>query len=137
GAGRSLVCFYSHEGLKMKITAFVGGFGHPSSTTELATLIASRVTERTGAPVELFELRDVAPHLAHATLLGFPDPELQTALQAVESSDLLIAASATFRGTYAGLFKAFFDLVDPVAMEGKTVALAATGGSPRHQLMIE
>lgn len=121
----------------MKITAFVGGFGFPSSTTELTGLIASRVSERTGAPVGTIELRDVAGHLADATTLGFPDPALQGALEEVEQADLLIATTATFRGSYAGLFKAFFDLVDPVAMHDKPVLLGATGGSVRHQLVID
>ncbi len=121
----------------MKITAFVGGFGFPSSTTELTELIASAVSERAGAEVEFVQLRDVAGYLADATILGFPDPALQEALGKVEKSDLLIASTATFRGSYSGLFKAFFDLVDPVAMHGKPVILGATGGSLRHQLVID
>lgn len=121
----------------MKITAFVGGFGFPSSTTELTRLIADHVTEAMGVEVQFIELRDVAEHLAQATTLGFPDPMLQQALDDVAEADLLIAATATFRGAYAGLFKAFFDLVDPVAMHDKPVILAATGGSVRHQLVVD
>lgn len=121
----------------MKITAFVGGFGYPSSTLELTGLLARRLTERTGAAVEILELRDIAGHLAEATTLGFPDTVLQEALEKVEESDLLIATSATFRGSYAGLFKAFFDLVDPVAMKDKPVVVGATGGSVRHSLVID
>src|SRR5690625_1713739 len=96
----------------MKITAFIGGFGFPSSTTELTRLLARHLTERMGAEVQFIELRDVASHLADATTLGFPAPALAEALEAVESADLLLATTATFRGSYAGLFKAFFDLVD-------------------------
>lgn len=121
----------------MKITAFVGGFGYPSSTTELTRLIGKHLADRTGVEVEIIELRDVAGHLADATTLGFPDAVLQEALDKVERADLLIATSATFRGSYAGLFKAFFDLVDPVAMADKPVILGATGGSARHQLVID
>lgn len=121
----------------MKITAFVGGFGYPSSTSELTALLGRHLTERTGVEVETIELRDVASYLADATTLGFPDPALEQALDQVASADLLIATSATFRGSYAGLFKAFFDLVDPVAMSGKPVVLGATGGSARHQLVID
>src|SRR5699024_9091746 len=85
----------------------------PSSTTELTRLLARYLTERTGAEVQFIELRDVASHLADATTLGFPAPTLADALEAVESADLLIAPSATFRGSYAGLRKACFDLVRP------------------------
>lgn len=121
----------------MKITAFTGGFGFPSSTGELSKLISDRVTERLGAPVNQIELRDVATYLPDATILGFPEPALQDALDQVAQADLLIATTATFRASYSGLFKAFFDLVDPVAMHGKPVILGATGGSVRHQLAID
>src|SRR5699024_5019587 len=58
-------------------------------------------------------------------------------LAAIERADLVIAASPVFRGSYTGMFKALWDLVDPVAMRGKPVVLGATGGSRRHQLMID
>src|SRR5699024_12541573 len=115
----------------MKITAFVGGFGFPSSTTELTRLLARHLTERTGAEVQFMELRDVASHLAAATTLGFPAPTLADALEAVESADLLIATSATFRGSYAWLFKAFFELVVPVARPAKPDVRGATCGCGR------
>lgn len=121
----------------MKITAFVGGFGFPSTTTELTELIAEQLTSHTGDPVQIIHLRDVAAHLPEATMLGFPDPALRAALDAVEEADILIATTATFRGAYAGLFKAFFDLVDPIAMHAKPVVLGATGGTVRHQLVID
>lgn len=121
----------------MKVTAFIGGFGYPSSTRELAELITSAIGEETAAEVTFIELRDIAPYLADATMLGFPSVELQEALDEVANADLVVAASAVFRGSYSGLFKAFFDLVDPVAMHGKTIILAATGGSFRHQLVID
>src|SRR5690625_6810935 len=121
----------------MKITAFIGGFGFPSSTPPLPRLLARPLPGRMGAEVQFIELRDVASHLADATTLGFPAPALAEALEAVESADLLLATTATFRGSYAGLFKAFFDLVDPVAMHGKPVVLGDTGGSVRHHLVID
>jgi FMN reductase len=61
----------------------------------------------------------------------------QAAVRAVETADVVIAASPVFRGSYTGLFKHFFDLVDQYALANKPVILAATGGSERHALMIE
>jgi FMN reductase len=49
----------------------------------------------------------------------------------VPSSTRLLSAS------YSGLFKSFFDLIDPDALTGKPVLLAATGGTARHSLMLE
>src|SRR5699024_12530343 len=55
----------------MKITAFIGGFGFPSSTTELTGLIARAVTERTGAPVQAVDLRDGRGDLPTPAMSGF------------------------------------------------------------------
>jgi FMN reductase len=42
-----------------------------------------------------------------------------------------------YKGAYTGLFKHAFDLVDPRALVGKPVLLTATGGGPRHALVVE
>lgn len=119
------------------IVAISGGFGFPSTTTALTDLIANEAEQREGVDVTRIELRDLVADLPDATLLGLPSERLDRALRAVEQADLVIAATPVFRGSYAGLFKAFWDLVDPVAMRGKAVILGATGGSGRHQLVID
>lgn len=119
------------------IVALSGGLGFPSTTTALTDLVGARLTERTGEPVTTIEIRDLASEIVDATLLGLPGPRLDAALRAVEQADVVVTATPVFRGSYAGLYKAFWDLVDPVAMRGKTVVLGATGGSTRHQLMID
>ena len=53
-------------------------------------------------------------------------PEVDAVLQQAESADLLIAATPVFRGSYTGLFKHFFDLVDQYALANTPVLLAAT-----------
>ncbi|RZK91895.1 MAG: FMN reductase, partial [Methylobacterium sp.] len=42
-----------------------------------------------------------------------------------------------YKGAYTGLFKHLFDFVDPAALVGKPVILSATGGGPRHALVVE
>ncbi|UYM04210.1 NAD(P)H-dependent oxidoreductase [Solicola gregarius] len=63
--------------------------------------------------------------------------DVEDALRRVEQADLLIAATPVFRGSYAGLFKHFFDLVDQYALANKPVLLAATGGGEHHALVLE
>jgi FMN reductase len=48
-----------------------------------------------------------------------------------------VVGSPTFKGSYTGLFKHFFDLLDPNSLKGKPVILAATGGGERHSLVVE
>ncbi|WP_277051122.1 NAD(P)H-dependent oxidoreductase [Ruania albidiflava] len=64
-------------------------------------------------------------------------PEVDAVLQQAESADLLIAATPVFRGSYTGLFKHFFDLVDQYALANTPVLLAATGGGEHHALVLE
>jgi FMN reductase len=49
----------------------------------------------------------------------------------------LIAAVPVYRGSYPGLFKHFFDLIDQYALANKLVLLAATGGGDHHALVLE
>src|SRR6185437_3471411 len=54
-----------------------------------------------------------------------------------EQADLLIAATPVFRGSYPGMFKHFFDLIDQYALANKLVLLVATGGTERHALALD
>jgi FMN reductase len=64
-------------------------------------------------------------------------PEIEDALRRAEEADLLIAATPVFRGSYTGMFKHFFDLIDQYALANKPVFLAATGGGDHHALVLE
>ncbi|WP_370934497.1 NAD(P)H-dependent oxidoreductase [Amycolatopsis sp. cg13] len=67
---------------------------------------------------------------------GVP-PDVEAALRSAEGADLLIAATPVFRGSYPGMFKQFFDLVDQYALVDKPVLLTATGGGDHHALVLE
>lgn len=64
-------------------------------------------------------------------------PDIEEVLRQVEDADVLIAATPVFRGSYSGLFKHFFDLVDQYALTNTPVFLAATGGGEHHALVLE
>ncbi|GEO96137.1 FMN reductase [Kocuria turfanensis] len=116
------------------------GMSDASSTR----LLADRLTEATRdalgpAPVRItrVDLRPLAHAITDHLLTGFPAPDLREALEAVSGADALIAATPTFKASYAGLFKSFFDLVEDDALEGLPVLVAATGGTARHSLMLD
>jgi FMN reductase len=64
-------------------------------------------------------------------------PDVEGALRLAENADLLVAAAPVFRGSYPGMFKHFFDLVDQYALVNTPVLLAATAGGERHALVLE
>ena len=52
-------------------------------------------------------------------------------------ADALIAVTPVFSASYSGLFKSFFDVLEPGTLEGKPVLIAATAGTARHSLVLE
>ncbi|GGT20521.1 FMN reductase [Streptomyces purpureus] len=126
----------------LKLVAVSAGLSRPSSTRLLADRLAKateeRLTER-GRPVEVqvVELRDLAVDIAKHLVSGFPSPALGSAIDAVTRADGVIAVTPVFTASYSGLFKSFFDLIDPDALSGSPVLLAATGGTARHSLALD
>jgi FMN reductase len=121
------------------ITAVSAGLGSPSASTLLATRL-SQVSERalaTASGTRVIELRDHAKDITNALLTGVPSASLGEAIEQVTSASGLIAVTPVFNASYSGLFKMFFDILDPDALTGKPVLVAATGNSPRHSLVIE
>ncbi|MFD4835470.1 FMN reductase [Streptomyces uncialis] len=121
----------------LRVVAVVGTLSAPSRTTALVELILATLAARTAVDTRLIELHTLGPAFTGATDREQVDDEVADALRAVEEADLVIAATPVFRGSYTGLFKHFFDLVDQYGLAAKPVLLAATGGSDRHALVIE
>jgi FMN reductase len=125
-----------------RIAVVTAGVAVPSSTRLLADRLAAAVTAelvRRGEQVEVdvVELRPLAHALADNVLTGFANPELQAALDRVLAADGFIAVTPIFRGSYSGLFKMFFDVLEPGQLAGRPVLLGATAGTARHSLALE
>jgi FMN reductase len=119
-----------------------GGLSQPSTTRLLADQLADAVRRelgKHGGRVEVInlELRELAHDITNNLLTGFPSVALQSAVEAVSSADALIAVTPVFSASYSGLFKSFFDVLDPSALVGTPVLMAATGGSARHSLVLD
>ncbi|MFG3034291.1 CE1759 family FMN reductase [Streptomyces sp. NPDC048253] len=127
----------------MRLVVVSAGLSVPSSTRLLADRLSAATVGRAAAgadvdvEVEVVELRDLAVEIAHNFTNGFPGRKLAAALAAVTAADGLIVVTPVFSASYSGLFKSFFDVIDPDALAGKPVLIAATGGSARHSLVLE
>lgn len=114
------------------------------SESSSSQLLGSRLSEATvdaikGQEVEVTEisLRELAHDITNAMLTGFPAGALAKAIDTMLSADGVIAITPTYKASMSGLFKSFFDITDEGALIGKPILLGATGGSPRHSLMID
>ncbi|OUM39644.1 FMN reductase [Arthrobacter sedimenti] len=125
-----------------KVTVVTAGLGVPSSSRMLADLLSDALKAElslsgSDATIDVLELRDHAVDIAHHLVSGFAPPALAAAIRNVTDADALIVVSPVFSGSYSGLFKSFFDVIDSTALEGMPVLLGATGGSARHALVLE
>ncbi|GLU45729.1 FMN reductase [Nocardiopsis ansamitocini] len=125
-----------------RVVVVTAGLSTPSSTRLLADRLAAsavRSLREQGhqATVETVELRDHARDLADRMLTGFASPGLAEVVDGIADADGVIAVTPIFNASYSGLFKTFFDAVEPDALTDTPVLIAATGGTARHSLALE
>lgn len=124
------------------IAVISAGLSQPSTTRRLADQLAAaarRESAHRGQQVQTvtIELRERAHDITNNLLTGFAPPALQHAIDQVTAADAIIAVTPVFSASYSGLFKSFFDVLDPQSLVGTPVLMAATGGSARHSLVLD
>ncbi len=129
-------------GHRKRIVVVSAGLSVPSSTRLLAEMLGEatvKAVQARGEEAELrvIELRTLAHQLADNLLTGFGGKELTDAIEAVHRADGVIAVTPVFSASYSGLFKTFFDVMEPGLLDGKPIVAAATAGTARHSLVIE
>ncbi|RAX45104.1 NADPH-dependent FMN reductase [Arthrobacter sp. AQ5-06] len=125
-----------------RIAVLSAGLGVPSTSRLLADQLAAAAEHRLAdagfeVTVEVVELRDLAVDIAHNFVTGYAAPRLADVIAGVDASDGIIAVTPVFSASYSGLFKSFIDVLDPKSLDGKAVLLGATGGTDRHQMVLE
>jgi FMN reductase len=118
----------------MKMAVVVGNPKAGSRTLRVANAVADLLAERLGHISErmVIDLADVATQLFDPA-----SPEVNDLLNAVASSHLIIVASPTFKATYTGLLKSFFDRYDSNALAPAVAVGVMTGAAPIHALAPE
>ncbi|TKT76250.1 FMN reductase [Aquamicrobium sp. LC103] len=119
------------------VVAISGSVNRPSKSRALAEAVASAALDRIDMRLSVFDLIDAGPGLGAAFGRDALSPDASAVVDAIESADALIAISPVYKGSYTGLFKHLFDLVDPASLLNKPVVVGATGGGHRHGLVVE
>jgi FMN reductase len=108
-----------------------------SKTGALAELITTRLGELVPISVRHVNVYRLGAGFTGSSSRADVPPDIEAELRAVEQADVVVAATPVFRGSYSGMFKHLFDMIDQYALANTLVILAATGGSDRHALVIE
>lgn len=120
-----------------KLIGIAGSFNRPSKTYALVQNVVERATQRYRFKSRTYDLHDVGPSLGRARWRKELDEQARDVIDAIVASDALVVGAPTYKGSYPGLFKHLFDLIDPHELRAKPIIITATGGGERHALMVE
>ena len=114
----------------MGTIAVVGNPKPRSRTRAAAELVVERLT---GAPPDVVvDVIDLG-----AGLLGWGDPAVGAAVEALKAADVAVVASPTYKATYTGLLKLFLDQVGTGDLAGVVAVPLMLGGGLTHHLAPE
>lgn len=129
--------------MSRRLVVVSAGLADPSSTRLLADQLTDAVRAQVSArgedvAVDVIEVRELAHDLATMmTSGGMPTQALSRVRDLVSGADAMIAVTPVFSASYSGLFKMFFDALDPDALNGMPVLIGATAGTARHSLVLD
>jgi FMN reductase len=118
----------------MRIAVVVGNPKAQSRTLIAATAVAERIAADLPGEAEILtvDLAEVA-----GRLFDWGDQTVADLNAAVAGSDVLVAASPTYKATYTGLLKAFLDRYGNNGLAGVTAVALMVGAAPIHALAPE
>lgn len=125
-----------------RLAVISGGLSEESSTHRLAQLLSDAVVESAREQggevvVERIDLRALAHDITTASLTGFAPPALADAYEVLGAADAVVAVTPTYKASFTGLFKSFWDATADGVLSGVPVIVGATGGSTRHSLVTD
>jgi FMN reductase len=116
--------------MAIRVVGFCGNTQRPSKTRALVEAVSDSLFRRHGIAVDIFDLAGDGSGVGQPADAG-------AIVGAIEAADALIVGSPVYKGSYTGLFKHVFDLVQPTALINRPVLITATGGGARHCLVVE
>jgi FMN reductase len=124
----------------LNIVGFSGNLQRPSKTRTLVETVIERIVARRGDEAvggSVYDLVDVMPELGLALGGALLPAKLEGMIERLATADAIVVGSPVYKGSYTGLFKHFFDLIEPPRLAGLPVVLTANGGGDRHALVVE
>ena len=116
------------------IVTIAGSPASPSRSTAVLGYVRGSI-ERHGLSVESINVRDLLPE---DLLFGhFDSLSIRRSLDLIETAQAIVIATPIYKAAYAGVLKAFLDLLPQDAFAGKIILPIATGGSPSHLLALD
>jgi FMN reductase len=116
----------------IKVNVVVGNPKPQSRTAGIATQLVEALLLPDSYELTVIDLAD---HVHQ--VFEWPSEEMSALTETVAQSDLLIAASPTYKATYTGLLKTFFDRYPNLGLRGVVAVPVMTGNDTRHAMAPE
>lgn len=100
----------------LNIVTVNGSYSSPGKTEVLLELIVEEFQKHHEATVLRVAVGNLGPGFTNALSRDQVSMEVEEKLRAVENADLVIVGTPVFRGSYTGLFKHFFDLLEQYSL---------------------
>jgi FMN reductase len=121
----------------LRITTIVGNPRVGSRTSLAAEAVAGSLEHLARGAGREVETQVVELAELMGELFAFPSEPSDAAVALARSSDLLVVASPTYKATYTGLLKTFFDRFGSNALAGVVAIPLMLGGAPVHTLAVD
>ena len=119
----------------MHIAVVVGNPKPGSRTLGVSTAVADTLAAELGVSRKSDLIVDLAEHASE--LFDWGAPRLSQLTAEVAAAGLIVAASPTYKATYTGMLKAFFDRYGSNGLAGSVAVPLMTGRAPIHALAVE
>lgn len=125
------------ESEPLRVVVINGSPNEQSKTMGLVAVTLDRLSQRMHIDTRQIDVYRLGRGFSEANCRENVADEIEDELRTAERADLLIAATPIYRGSYTGLFKHFFDLIEQYTLVEKPVLLLATGGGDKHALALD
>ncbi|HIY64976.1 MAG TPA: NAD(P)H-dependent oxidoreductase [Candidatus Agrococcus pullicola] len=121
----------------LRVAVINGSPNQQSKTMGLAAVTLEALSQRMRIETHQIDVYRLGSGFSGASNREDLTREVEEEVRIAEEADLLIAATPIYRGSYTGLFKHFFDLIEQYTLADKPVLLLATGGGEKHALALD
>lgn len=121
----------------MKIVGLSGGLTTPSLTTALVDFVVSQAITPLPHITHLFDIAEIASELALTASRENASMKLAAKFEKIESADLLVVGTQIVKGSYSGLLKHLFDLLNSSKSENGIAIISATDRGDCNSLALE
>jgi FAD reductase [NAD(P)H] len=123
--------------MKMKLLGISGTITGSKTRTVVKKVLEDIQKSHPEIEVELLDMKKYDVQFCDGRDPSNYTGDTKKVIDSISSADFYIIGTPIFQGSFTGVLKNMFDLVDPKVFRNKVMGFVATGGTYQHYLVIE